>query len=33
MDTVKNVLEKGVRGTVVVEALCYKPEGRLFKTR
>jgi hypothetical protein len=26
-------LHIGVRGSVVVEALCYKPEGRGFDTR
>jgi hypothetical protein len=23
----------GVRGSIVVKALCYKPEGRVFETR
>jgi hypothetical protein len=27
------VLTQGVRGSVVVKALCYKPEGRGFETR
>jgi hypothetical protein len=26
-------ISKGVRGSIVVKALCYKPEGRGFETR
>jgi hypothetical protein len=29
----RTVDAKGVRGSVVVKALCYKPEGRGFETR
>jgi hypothetical protein len=30
---VKSTMFPGVRGSVVVKALCYKPEGRGFETR
>jgi hypothetical protein len=29
----RNLFTVGARGSVVVEALCYKPEGRGFQTR
>jgi hypothetical protein len=29
----QNLFHKGARGSVVVKALCYKPEGREFDTR
>jgi hypothetical protein len=27
------IMDKGARGSAVVKALCYKPEGRWFDTR
>jgi hypothetical protein len=33
MQDIQTLKIKGARGSVVVKALCYKPEGRGFDTR
>jgi hypothetical protein len=32
-DILFRIMDSGARGSVVLEVLCYKPEGRGFETR